>query len=549
MFWGYKLRDTAKARFAAEIAQGKPLIIRDEKTMSGRTHVGSLRGVVIHGVLSEVLTQAGITNKYLFEMNDFDVLDAAPTYLDQELYAPYIGRLLYEVPSPEASAQNYAEYWVQDFISAIEHTGFQPEYYRSSTLYLGGTYNNAIRLALDNADKIRAIYKEVSGSDKGPDWFPLQVVCEKCRKVGTTKVTAWDSKLVTYQCLPDMVKWAAGCGHQGTIDPFDGRAKLPWKVEWAAKFMVLGVHMEGAGKDHYTKGGSRDIARRILKEVFNFPEPIDIPYNFFTLGGAKMSSSKGKGSSAKEIADLLPTQMLRFLMMKEPKHEIDFEPYGDTIPILYDHYDKIAGEYFTKAESEWSQVFPLFHPASKRTNLVQGFLPRFSQIAYLVQMPHIDLADKVALMKGSALNEADTTEYQERATYAKQWLAKYSPEKYKFDVQESVPDDSMKFSTLQKEALRQIYAYILENENLIGERLHTQIHDIKKTLNIPPADLFSALYISFLGKDSGPQAGWFLSALDRDFVLRRLAEVTHIVDDASQPSNDPEGSDQSGASN
>jgi lysyl-tRNA synthetase class 1 len=549
MFWGYKLRDTAKARFAKEIAEGKPLIIRDEKTMSGRVHVGSLRGVAIHGIVSEVLKDAGIANRFLFEINDFDPMDGLPVYLDQELYKPYMGRLLYEVPSPEPSAPNYAEYWAQEFISVVEHAGFTPEYYRSSILYLGGKYNNAIRLALDNAEKIRVIYKEVSGSEKGSDWFPLQVVCENCRKVGTTKVTAWDGKVVSYICLPDLVKWGVGCGHEGKVDPFDGRAKLPWKVEWAAKFMVLGVHMEGGGKDHYTKGGSRDIARRILKEIFQYPEPIDIPYNFFVIGGAKMSSSKGKGSSAKEIADLLPTQMLRFLMMKEPKHEIDFEPYGDTIPILYDHYDTIAGEYFSNAESEWSKVFPLFQPAAKRAVLMQAFLPRFSQIAYLVQMPHINIADKVAAIKGAALNDADTLEYQERAAYAKQWLGKYSPDKYKFEIQESAPDEAKNFSLQQKNALKQIREYILENENLIGEQLHSQIHEIKKALNIAPAELFSSLYISFLGKDSGPQAGWFLSALDRDFVIRRLGEVASVIDDATQPSNDPYGSDQSGVSN
>ncbi len=549
MFWGYKLRDSAKNRFAKEIAAGKPLIIRDEKTMSGRVHVGSLRGVVIHGIVSDVLTEAKIPNKYLFEVNDFDPMDGLPVYLDQELYRPYMGRPLYEVPSPDPTAPNYAEYWAQEFMVAVEHTGFTPEYYRSSTLYLGGKYNNAIRLALDNADKIRKIYKEVSGSDKGDDWFPLQVICEQCRKVGTTKVTAWDGKQVSYACSADLVKWAVGCGHSGKVDPFDGRAKLPWKVEWAAKFMVLGVHLEGGGKDHYTKGGSRDIARRILKEIYQFPEPLDIPYNFFTLGGAKMSSSKGKGSSAKEIADLLPTRMLRFLMMKEPKHEIDFEPYGDTIPILYDHFDTIAGEYFKNAASDWTSVFPLCYPASSRNMIQEAFLPRFSQIAYLVQMPHIDLAKKVASMKGSQLTDADASEYQDRARYAKIWLSQYSPEKYKFDIQEAPPEGAKEFTSLQRQSLRSIYEYIREHDELTGEELHTQIHEVKATLAIAPADLFSAIYISFLGKNSGPQAGWFLSALDRDFVLQRLADVSAASDDATQPLNDPEGADQSGASN
>jgi lysyl-tRNA synthetase class I len=35
--------------------------------------------------------------------------------------------------------------------------------------------------------------------------------------------------------------------------------------------------------------------------------------------------------------------------------------------------------------------------------------------------------------------------------------------------------------------------------------------------------------LAFLGKASGPQAGWFLAALDRDFVVARLREAAQGV--------------------
>jgi len=44
-------------------------------------------------------------------------------------------------------------------------------------------------------------------------------------------------------------------------------------------------------------------------------------------------------------------------------------------------------------------------------------------------------------------------------------------------------------------------------------------------LGYDPKDLFSAIYLSFLGKESGPKAGWFLSVLDRKFLEKRLEEV------------------------
>jgi len=36
---------------------------------------------------------------------------------------------------------------------------------------------------------------------------------------------------------------------------------------------------------------------------------------------------------------------------------------------------------------------------------------------------------------------------------------------------------------------------------------------------------FTAVYVAFLGKESGPKVGWFLSTLDTQFVLNRLKEV------------------------
>ena len=54
------------------------------------------------------------------------------------------------------------------------------------------------------------------------------------------------------------------------------------------------------------------------------------------------------------------------------------------------------------------------------------------------------------------------------------------------------------------------------------------LHDIKKETEINPRDFFSAIYISFLGKNSGPKAGWFLSVLDKEFLEKRLGEVINL---------------------
>ena len=48
------------------------------------------------------------------------------------------------------------------------------------------------------------------------------------------------------------------CGRSN--QPVRGAGKLPWKLEWVAKWKVLPVTVEGAGKDHMGAGGSHKVA-------------------------------------------------------------------------------------------------------------------------------------------------------------------------------------------------------------------------------------------------------------------------------------------------
>jgi lysyl-tRNA synthetase class 1 len=504
MFWADRMAEEVGARFGKA---GRPLLIRDEKTLSGRVHVGSLRGVAIHGVVREVLEEKGIRGAFMFEFNDYDPMDGIPAYLDQAAYEKYLGMPLKNIPSPEPGFDNFAEYYGAEFRAVIEAAGWEPEVYRSSELYLSGRMDGAIRAALEGAADIRRIYKEVSGGERKEAWLPIAVICPSCGRLSTTFASDFDGETVQVSCRD--LEWVKGCGFEGRVSPFGGNAKLPWKVEWPAKWKVVGVDIEGAGKDHSTRGGSRDVANHISKEVFGYEPPFDMPYEFFLVGGKKMSSSKGRGSSAKEISDLVPAKILRLALLgKDPMHAFSFDPEGDTIPVLYDLYDKLAAAYWAGTRDDFSRLFEYVHP--RRAIPTQSALPRFSQVAFVVQMPHMDLHKEFP--------EADRAELDERAKYARHWLSAYAPEKFVFKLQEELPDAAKGLSDSAKAALKGLHGFIASREAMpSGEELHAELHKTKE---------FKAVYLAFLGKESGPKAGWFLSSLPREFVLARLAEAS-----------------------
>ena len=521
MFWTDEIADDIIAKNPNQ----KKFIIRDEKTLSGRVHIGSLRGVVIHGIIAQALRERGKEVEYYFEFNDFDPMDGLPVYLDQEKYKQYMGQPLYTVPSPDPKYKNYAEYFGEEFLAVIKSIGFDPKIIRASDLYLKGKYNKWIERVLKHPKEIRDIYKEVSGSIKPDDWYPFQVICEKCGKVGTTKVTGMNGDKVTYSCEPNMVKWAQGCGHKGEVNPYDGRGKLPWKVEWAVKWCGLGVNIEGSGKDHNTSGGSHDISERICREILDMPPPYNIPYEFFLIEGAKMSSSKGRGSSSKEIADLLPPELLRFLMIKiPPKRPIDFNPEGTTIPVLFDQYDQAADQFFMDQKT-FPDLARLFHYAQlSEKEPKKHYLPRFSRVMFFLQMPHLDAKKEVSALKGEDLTKEDIAEVNLRVDYGKKWLADYAPEQFKFEIQKELP--KVVLTDTQKKFLSDIAK--LMTEDLKGEELHGKIHEIRKSSTLEPRQAFEAIYLVLLGKNSGPQAGWFLEALDKEFVMKRFNEASQL---------------------
>lgn len=523
MFWGDKIANEVARRYQHKLEAGEPIVVRDEKTASGRVHVGSLRSAALHAIVADVLRSRGHAVEFYFEINDFDPFDGIPSYLDRAVYEPYMGHPLFMVPSPEPGYENFAEVYGQEYVDVVNQIGFGATVYRATELYREGHMNAQIRAVLDNKAVVQRIYKEVSGSERPDDWYPLNVICERCGNLSATKVTDWDGELVSYTCSSDTIEWAEGCGYEGKISPFDGNASLPWKPEWAAKFVAKQVEFEGGGKDHYTKGGSRQVADAICREVMGYEPPYGVFNEFFLVSGKKMSSSKGNAATAREMVDLLPPHILRLLLLKTPiNRQIDFDPEGDSVPVLWDTYDRLAEKAWQGVTDDDTRVFYFSHLPEERDDIPERFLPRFSQIAFLVQMPHIDVYEEVARMKAASLTAADRAEVDLRVRYAKHWLAGYAAEKFIFSLQPNIPPAAETLRTDQKEALGLLADHIAALDTMDGQTLHETIHAVKEATDLTPKEFFGAIYQVFLGKESGPKVGWFLSTLSPEFLLNRL---------------------------
>jgi lysyl-tRNA synthetase class 1 len=511
-----------------------PQVVNDSKTPSGTIHVGALRGVVIHDAIVRALRSAGRDVRFLYGIDDLDPMDAQ-TLAAREGRLEDMGKPLSRIAPPEGSdAPSWAEHFARQFVKAFDHVGAEPELYRMSELYRQGVFDDFIRVALDRAADVRRVYLEVSNSRKADDWLPLQAVCVHCGRIGTTVVDGWNGSEVHYRCEPSLVTWAQGCGRDAWVSPFGGNAKLPWNLDWVAQWRHFGVTIEGCGKDLSTAGGSRDRSDALARDVFGFEPPLNLPYEFLTVGGRKMKSSAGTGAAAHEMAELLPGDVLRFLMLRHrPRHAIDFDPSGDTIPRLFDEFDRIAafsgrlpvrGELPPDADAIFraSLVDPDADP------VVEGARYRapFGHVAFLVQVPGVDVEARVTEAKGAELDDRERTILEERVAVARRWLADYAPESARFEVaRDAVPREAAALSEEQRLFLGAMALRLEDTHVANGDQWQQLIFDTAREGALPPGRAFAALYLAFLGRTSGPRAGWMLASLDRQFVIDRLREA------------------------
>src|SRR4030095_16886264 len=117
---------------------------------------------------------------------------------------------------------------------------------------------------------------------------------------------------------------------------------------------------------------------------------------------AKMSSSRGVGASARDVADLLPPEVLRFLMIRpRPNSPVNFSPDEENIVKLFNEFDRYQQRVTAgKGTPEEAAVYHLCELEPEGTYRAANF----QLITALVQMPHLDVVAEIEKRHGGTLS-------------------------------------------------------------------------------------------------------------------------------------------------
>jgi len=228
-----------------------------------------------------------------------------------------------------------------------------------------------------------------------------------------------------------------------------------------------------------------------------------------------------------------PEQLRLLFLRPRPNTAIEFDPAGtDAIPRLFDESDRLAAatagrEVRGELPPHHDRVFTysLVEPDADVAAEAAAYRPAFSHLALLEQIPGIDVIERVTAEKGSPLTDREAGTLDQRRAAARAWLEAYAPDSARLAVhRDRLPDRIAEADDAQRAYLGAL-ASALADVTWDGESVQATIFATAAEHGLPAGRAFAALYLAFLGRPSGPRAGWLLAALDRSFVLDRLREA------------------------
>lgn len=490
---------------------GGEILIESGGSPSGTHHFGHMRELITADAVLLELRRRGCQARHVYFVDDLDALRKIPVDVPAD-FEKYLGYPICDVPAPDGSEQSYADFFLQGLIDACAALGIEVEFVRSHEKYRSGWFVPAIEKALAHVPEARHALETISGRQLDEHWTPIQILED-----GRLK----NRQFVSIDTEAKTVVYVDKDGQEQAAQYDKGEVKLDWRLDWPARWWQQGVMCEPSGRDHMTKGSSYDTGSQIVRDVYGAEPPYPISYDFINLAGdtKKMSASKGTGLDALEAAELMPAEVMRFYVLRAaPLKRLYFDPVHGVVQVM----DEFAA-FAAKADKTDSDN-QLLHIATRGEQKQTVSRVPFSLLvaSYQAALKDIDRTlEIISRTEYAAVAEQDAAIIKAELGFIDAWLDKRAPDDIKFALRDSV--DPTEFNDTERQFMTSLADDIAAAPaDADGGWFHNAIYAYKEPSGMQPKELFTTLYRALIGKDSGPRAGWFLSILPRDWLIKRL---------------------------
>ena len=506
--WPYEEARKLLKRWPEGKPDSAPIIFETGYGPSGLPHIGTfnevLRTTFVRRAFQELSDQP---TRLIAFSDDMDGLRKVPDNIpDAALLEANLGKPLTQIPDPFGTHESFAAHNNAMLRGFLDRFGFDYEFFSATECYRSGRFDEVIRQVLRNWDAVMGVMLPTLREERRRTYSPILPISPASGIVLQVPVEVVDAEagIIAFEDEGRRVEQSA----------LGGQAKLQWKVDWAARWVALGVDYEMAGKDLIDSVVQSGKIARILggrpPEGFNYEMFLDEK-------GEKISKSKGNGLSLEEWLRYGSEESLAFYIYREPRKAKSL--HIGVIPRAVDDYWLFRANY-SKQPVEQKLGNPVHHIHAGKVP-EQGLPLTYGLLLNLVSLPGLHDRDTAWKFVQRYAPETSPESHPEldqliglAVNYARDFV---------------VPNLKRRAPTAEEAvALRELDSELAKlPADADAEAIQHLVFEIGKT-HYGKDKLrawFQALYETLLGSSQGPRMGSFIALYGIENSRRLIEEA------------------------
>ena len=506
--WPYEEARKLLKRWPDGKPAGQPMIFETGYGPSGLPHIGTWNEVARTTFVRQAYEElTGAPTRLIAFSDDMDGLRKVPDNVSNHaMLTENLGKPLTQIPDPFGSHESFAHHNNAMLRTFLDRFGFDYDFLSATDCYTSGEFDAVIRKVLRTWEDVMGVMLPTLREERRQTYSPVLPVSPSSGRVLQVPVEVIDAEA-------GLIAFDDEDGSRIQQSAFGGAAKLQWKVDWAARWVALGVDYEMAGKDLIDSVVQSGKIARILggrpPEGFNYEMFLDEK-------GEKISKSKGNGLSLEEWLRYGSEPSLAFFIYREPRKAKSL--HIGVIPRAVDEYWQFRGNY-PNQPVEQKLGNPVHHIHAGK--VPESTLPvTYGMLLNLVSLQGIqdkDVAWRFVQRYAPGTSAATDPELDEliglAVNYARDFVVP--------GLERRAPTE------MEAEALRDLDSELQKlPPGADGEVIQHAVFEVGKRHPFESLRAwFQALYETLLGSSQGPRMGSFIALYGIDNSRRLIAEA------------------------
>jgi len=316
----------------------EPVLFETGYGPSGLPHIGTFQEVLRTTLVRrayEVLTAkedgTHAPTRLVAFSDDMDGLRKVPDNVPNgDLLRANLGKPLTRIPDPFGGSPSFAHHNNAMLRAFLDRFGFDYEFVSASDRYNSGAFDGALANVLTHYQAIMDVMLPTLREERRRTYSPVLPVSPTSGVVLQVPIEVLDpaTGMIAFEDEGKRIEQSI----------FGGQAKLQWKVDWAMRWVALGVDYEMCGKD-LTDSVTQSAK---IASVLGGRRPEGLIYELFLdENGEKISKSKGNGLTIDQWLEYGTEESLGFYLFREPKSAKQL--HIGVIPKAVDEYWQFRG--------------------------------------------------------------------------------------------------------------------------------------------------------------------------------------------------------------